>query len=58
MRISLAESQTTGFKKWSDAHPVEPDAKSLTVAEACDIPTSTALRGGHRPWMVPGVGRL
>jgi hypothetical protein len=68
MYISLGDSCTKGFKKWSDAH--QPEIKNdvragegyAVVATDLDLDLDNRVRTSpeqpHRPWLVPGVGRL
>jgi hypothetical protein len=66
MYILLKDSCAKGFKKWADAHQPEikhhlgasgrnglaaasPDHENLTM---------TSLERPHRPWLVPGMGKL
>lgn len=65
MYISLADSSTKGFKKWSDAHPPHSNDDDGDVAR--DDAIAVADPGTDRgvmpplerlqgPWLVPGVG--
>jgi hypothetical protein len=66
MYISLADSLTKGFRKWADAH--QPDSKIDNHARGGDVVNLADLDGdgaasiprerAHRPWLVPGEGRL
>ena len=66
MHISLAESCTKGFNKWCAAHdagrkdddgPGVDDA--IVNAKLVLDPSVIALpEQPHRPWLVPGAGRL
>jgi hypothetical protein len=58
MRISLADSSATGFKKWSDAHPAMTVTEAVirAAAQDLDIPAMITSQYPHRPWLVPGVG--
>jgi hypothetical protein len=66
MYISLADSLAQGFRKWADAHP--PDSKIDDHASGGDVvnladldadgAVSTPRERAHRPWLVPGEGRL
>jgi hypothetical protein len=66
MYISLADSRAKGFKKWSDAHQAERlgDARAGAgeggVIAAPDLAqgVTTPAEQPHRPWLVPGAGRL
>jgi len=61
MYISLADSRATGFMKWVDARQQEPgDARTGAgeggVITAPDL--AQRVTTPHRPWLVPGAGRL
>jgi hypothetical protein len=66
MYISLADSLTKGFRKWADAH--QPDSKiddhasggdaAIIADPDADEMVSTPPERPHRPWLVPGEGRL
>jgi hypothetical protein len=73
MYISLKDSCAKGFKKWSDAQQPEinkdvcagegygvvatnPDLDNTDPDLDNRVMTSPELP--HRPWLVPGVGRL
>jgi hypothetical protein len=66
MYISLADSGAKGFMKWADAHQPEAlgDARAGAVAgsviAAPDLAqgVTTPPEQPHRPWLVPGAGRL
>ena len=55
MYISLAESCSKGFRKWSDAHPpaANDDAGDFVKIDALAIPPETS----RDSWLVPGVGK-
>lgn len=66
MYISLADSLTKGFRRWADAH--QPDRKiddrpsggaaaSIADSDVDDVVLTPPERP-HRPWLVPGEGRL
>ena len=63
MHISLNNSRTNGFKKWSDAHrPGNDDDDNSGGATPIAI-TEPPCRDGeekreppHCPWLVPGAG--
>jgi hypothetical protein len=63
MSISQRDSCAKGFKKWSDAHQPEinKDVRAGgsygVVATDPDLDNTSPERL-HRPWLVPGVGRL
>jgi hypothetical protein len=66
MYISLGDSCTKGSKKWSDAHQPE-NHKDVYAGEGywvvatdpnLDSRVMTSPERPHRPWLVPGVGRL
>ena len=56
MYISLAESCSKGFRKWSDAHPpaANDDAGDFVKIDALAIPPETS----RDSWLVPGVGNM
>jgi hypothetical protein len=64
MGISM-NSTTSGFRKWSEAHGAKIAVARAVVGEAAVI-TAPSLDNGmttpeeqpHRPWLVPGSGRL
>ena len=60
MRISLADSTETGFKKWSAAHTKswEPGLDRPAETEECRPGgrEEAPLDGPHQPWLAPGVG--
>jgi len=66
MYISLANSRAKGFMKWADAHQPERlgDARAGAgeggVIAAADLAqgVTTPAEQPHRPWLVPGAGRL
>jgi hypothetical protein len=59
-------SKMSGFRKWAEAHPPMriDEARTGTmeehVAAAADVGEGgkTLDRLPHRPWLVPGLGRL
>jgi hypothetical protein len=63
MFISLNDSRTNDFKKWSDAHlPGNDDddnsggATPIAInVPSCDDGEATPELA-HRPWLVPGAG--
>jgi len=63
MYISLMNSLSSGFRKWSDAHQPDhnddDDAKAGTPIPIAypplDDPAAT-LEQPHHPWLVPGAG--
>jgi len=65
MYISLNDSRTSGFRKWSNDHPPnnnndDDDNRGGAMPIAIDEPPCDE-RGAveeppHRPWAVPGVG--
>ena len=57
MRISLSESHSNGFKKWSDAHPAKPEPLNGS-GQDLDYPMVMPADRPHLPWLVPGAGRL
>jgi hypothetical protein len=65
MYIPLADSRAKGFKKWSYAHPetlgdARAGAGEGDVIAAPDLAQGlmTPAEHPHRPWLVPGAGRL
>ncbi|HJU14885.1 MAG TPA: hypothetical protein VJ770_00305 [Stellaceae bacterium] len=66
MYISLADSLAKGFRRWADAH--QPDNKIDDHASGGDAVNTADLDAdgavltpperAHRPWLVPGEGRL
>ncbi|HZT89297.1 MAG TPA: hypothetical protein VFA12_15085 [Stellaceae bacterium] len=62
MYISLADSRTRGFKKWSSAHRPDNDddspggATPIAIVEPTGDDRPAAEEQVHRPWLVPGVG--
>jgi len=66
MYISLADSLAKGFRKWADAHPpdgkIDDRASGGDTVNTADLATagavSTPRQRVHRPWLVPGEGRL
>jgi hypothetical protein len=56
MRISLADSSTNGFKKWSDAHKAIATAGPIAAADQdLDLPMMTPPERPHLAWLAPGV---
>ena len=66
MSISLADSRAKGFKKWADVHQpkklggARAGAGEGGVIAARDLAQGlmTPAEQPHRPWLVPGAGRL
>ena len=65
MYISLTESRTKGFRRWSDAHQSasNDDADGVARADALGVAAfgsgyaaMTAPEGSRAPWLVPRVG--
>ena len=64
MYISVADSRIRGFLKWADTH--EPNGSREARADADEEIAAPDLAGEvtaypeqpHRPWLVPGAGRL
>jgi hypothetical protein len=62
MYISVADSRANDFTKWADAYQSEKlgDVRDGAViatpalAQAAAVPAEQP----HRPWLVPGPGRL
>ena len=63
MGISMTV-RTSGFRKWSEAHGpkivVRAVAGEAAVISAPDLDQGlmTPTEQPHRPWLVPGAGRL
>jgi hypothetical protein len=61
MFISLAESRTAGFKKWSDGHRSDNDddnsgeANPNAVTEPPRDDREAIQEPPHAPWRVPGT---
>jgi hypothetical protein len=59
-------SKISGFRKWAEAHPPIriDEAGTGTMEERVAAATNVAEGGKaldqqpHRPWLVPGLGRL
>jgi hypothetical protein len=58
MRISLTDSVATGFKRWSSALPAEARLATLATPTPDLLEPVPILAERHRPWLVPGTGRL
>jgi len=63
MYISLTNSRTNGFKKWSDAHPPGNDdndnsggATPIAITAPPRSDSEAIREPPHRPWLVPGAG--
>jgi hypothetical protein len=64
MFISLADSRIRGFLKWADTH--EPNGVREARSDEGSIIAAADPADGvtpypehpHRPWLVPGAGRL
>jgi hypothetical protein len=65
MAISI-NSSTSGFRKWSEAQGLKKREKTRAAAGASggaaapdvDQEVITSDETLHRPWLVPGAGRL
>jgi hypothetical protein len=64
MGISIS-SKMSGWGKWAEAHQPTKADEARTGANEDVIPAADDLLGGkaldqqpHRPWLVPGTGRL
>jgi hypothetical protein len=65
MGISM-NPKMSGFRKWAEIHePTKVDkartgAEEIGVTAAADVHQAgkTADQQPHRPWLVPGVGKL
>jgi len=60
MYISLTDSNTKGFRKWSDAHTpkIDKDVRADAADPDLDNRVMTSPERPHQPWLVPGAGRL
>jgi hypothetical protein len=63
MSISI-NRRTSGFRKWAEAHRQNGDTRAGAM-EDCGITVADPGQGGkisdqppHRPWLVPGIGKL
>ena len=63
MSISI-NGKMSGFRKWAEAHAQNSDGRTgamdnrdSAVADP-DAHGMTADQRPHRPWLVPGIGRL
>jgi hypothetical protein len=63
MSISI-NSKMSGFRKWAEAHSQNnggrtraTDNRDTAVADP-DARGKTADQRPHRPWLVPGIGKL
>ena len=65
--MSIAvDSRTSGFRKWAQARrpttagepPGADDAGDVTAGAAVARGASAQQLDAHRPWLVPGVGKL
>ena len=62
MGISMTV-RTSGFRKWSEAHDPKIAVRAVAAAAAVisapvDQGLMTPTEQPHRPWLVPGAGRL
>jgi hypothetical protein len=63
MAISI-KSTTSGFRKWSEAQELKKlnntDAANESVVAAADAEQGAIISNEtpHRPWLVPGAGKL
>ena len=63
MSISIS-GKMSGFRKWAEAHPQNNDgrigatANRDTAVADPDTRGKTADQWPHRPWLVPGIGKL
>jgi hypothetical protein len=60
----VINSKMSGFRKWVEAHPENnngrtraTDDRDISVADPNNRGTTTDQRS-HRPWLVPGIGKL
>lgn len=58
-------SKISGFEKWAELHQPEKIDKARTAANEGAIAATDGAQGTttpdqqpHRPWLVPGTGRL
>jgi hypothetical protein len=64
MYISLKDSRAKGFRNWADTHHPDDgkggrdDGSAAVVIPAPDDAVLTHPERPHRPWLVPGAGRL
>jgi hypothetical protein len=60
MYISLTDSRTKGFRKWSDARTpkIDKDVRADAADPDLDNRVMTSPKRPHQPWLVPGAGRL
>jgi hypothetical protein len=62
MYIALANRRGNGFVKWGDAcEPEKLGGARSTADEGGTVPVRaapTSAEQAHRPWLVPGAGRL
>jgi hypothetical protein len=62
MYISLANSRTKGFKKWSDSHhrgsndDDQPGGATPIAVAVQPVDDAETHEQAHRPWLVPGAG--
>jgi hypothetical protein len=62
MYISLMNSLSSGFRKWSDSH--QPNHNDDEVGDPCPMPIAEPHvddpapieEPPHHPWLVPGAG--
>ena len=58
MGISMTV-RTSGFRKWSEAHDPKIAVRAVVIsAPDLDQGLMTPAEQPHRPWLVPGAGRL
>lgn len=63
MSISI-NSKMSGFRKWAEALPQNNDGRTRamddgdTAVADPEAREETADRRPHRPWLVPGIGKL
>ena len=61
MYVSLNDSLTKGFRKWAETHQPDDGKAGCDGSPAVLIPApddEVPTEQPHRPWLVPGVGRL
>lgn len=64
MSISIS-NRMSGFRKWPKADPPMTTDPARAGATAAEVIAATVGSGGktpdqqpHRPWLVPGIGKL
>jgi hypothetical protein len=61
MSISI-NSKMSGFRKWAEAHSQNNDGRTGATGDrdtaVADPDTREKAARPHRPWLVPGIGKL